>query len=132
MKIYKEYILLKDLPELPKDTILHWDLWQERYTELSYIGIDEKPKVSYKKEFLEAHTEWFKPLGKEKELYERFPNDFRKEHFYFGELRHNKMCRFCWDAQEILGSKEFEEEVTSLFKRLYDKKLKRLASQKPI
>ena len=125
MKIYKKYQLLADLPELSKGTILYWDLWEERYTELSYIG-STKPKVSYKKEFLDTHSKWFQPMGKEEELYHKFPDNFAKEHFYFGELRHNKMCRFCYDAQSILSSKEFESGVTELFKKLYEEKLKEI------
>jgi hypothetical protein len=126
MKIYKEYQLIKDLPELTTGTILYWDLWQERYTDLSYIGVNDKPKVSYKKEFLDDHPEWFKPLGEPKELYEKFPDDFAEEHFYFGELRHNKMCRFCNDAQDILESKELKEQITNVFKKLYEIKLNKL------
>jgi len=126
MKIYKKYELLADLPEISKGTILYWDLWQERYTELNYIGLNDKPKINYKKEFLDSHLEWFKPLGKAEELYQKFPDDFAKEHFYFGELRHNKMCRFCFDAQEVFNSKEFINGVTELFKKLYEEKIKKL------
>lgn len=125
MKIYDKFELLNDTPECSKGTILYWDLWDERYTELSYIGSTE-PKVSYKLQFLLDHKDWFKPIGKEKELYEKFPDDFQREHFYFGELRHNKMCRFCHDAQDILSSKEYEKEITEVFKKLYNKKLKQL------
>ena len=129
MKIYQKYKLIKDLPEAKAGTILHWDLWGERYTELSYIGIGVVPELIYKADFLKNHTEWFEPIGKEEELYVKFPDDFAEDHFYFGELRHNKMCRFCFDAQEILASKEFETKVTGVFKELYDKKLKKFEAK---
>ena len=130
MKIFKEYKLIQDLPEIKSGTILHWDYWEERYTELTYIGMNNKPKINYKKDFLDNHPEWFLPVGKAKELYQKFPDDFGSDgdngHFYFGELRHNKMCRFCWDAHDILSSKEFEKEVTDIFRKLYEKKIKQL------
>lgn len=125
MKIYKQYKLLKDTPELPMGTLLHWDLWQEIYTELTYIGLRDKPKVKYKKDFLDSNPDWFEPIGEAEELYKKFPDDFSEEHFYFGELRHNKICRFCYDAQEILESKEFRKRVTEVFKELYIEKLKK-------
>ena len=129
MKIFKEYKLLKDLPEINSGTILHWDLWQERYTELEYILGNDVPKVSYTKDFLDSKPEWFEPVGEAKELYQKFPDDFAIEHFYFGELKHNKMCRFCYDAQSILESKEFRDGVTKLFKNLYDSKIESKTSQ---
>lgn len=125
MKIYKQYKLLKDTPELKAGAILYWDLWIEGYTELSYIGMNNKPLANYKKDFLDSNPDWFQPIGEAKELYQKFPDDFR-DHFYFGELRHNKICRFCHDAQEILESKEFKKGVTDLMKTLYEQKLKRL------
>ena len=125
MKIYKKYTLLKDTPELKSGTVLYWDLWDERYTELSYTG-NYKPVVSYKIEFIKSKPEWFLPVGKPVELYQPFPKVFEEEHFYFGKLRHNKMCRFCYDAGSILTSKEFKESVTKIFKELYEKKIKSL------
>ncbi len=86
MKYYKKLKLKKDLPELKAGTELFWDLWNERYTELSYIGLDDKPKVSYKMDFVNKHPDWFQPVGEKVELYEPFPEDFAEEHFYFGEL----------------------------------------------
>jgi hypothetical protein len=126
MRVYAKYKLLKDLPELKAGTILHWDLWQERYTELSYIPRNVKTKLSYDNEFIVNHKEWFEPIGEARELYEAFPEDFTEEHFYFGELRHNKMCRFCYDAHSILDSKEFQNQVTEIFKNMYEKKIKLL------
>lgn len=126
MKIYKKYKLLQDLPELSKGTLIHWDLWREIYTELTYIGMNDVPKVTYKKEFLDSHPNWFEPVGDSEELYKKFPDDFGEEHFYFGELRHNKMCRFCNDAQDILQSDDFRNGVTELFRKLYNEKLNKL------
>ena len=126
MKLYKKYKLLKDLPNFKVGTILYWDLWREIYTEFFYIGSNDNPKIKYKIDFLKDNPSWFEPIGEAKELYKKFPDNFAKEHFYFGELRHNKICRFCYDAQSILESKEFENEVTKLFKKSYNKKIKTL------
>lgn len=128
MKIYDKYTLKKDLPDFPAGTVLHWDLWTEKYTELSYIGLSDEPKLKYRVEYVQEHPEWFEPVGTAKELYQAFPKDFAKEHFYFGELRHNKMCRFCHDAQEILASDEFQERATAIFKELYEEKLTKLTA----
>lgn len=129
MKIYKKYKLKKDLPELRAGEYLFWDLWDERYTELSYIG-SRKPLLNYNIAFIKASPEWFEPVGDEEELYVKFPKDFAEKHYYFGELRHNKMCRFCFDAREILDNEEFRAEVTKVFKGLYDKKLQNLMDGK--
>lgn len=128
MNIYKKYKLKKDLPDLPAGTILYWDLWEERYTELVYVG-RSKPRANFTKEYLDQHLEWFEPIGKTESLQVKFPADFSTEHFYFGELRHNKMCRFCFDAQSVLDSKEYKLAVTKVFRELYEKKINPLLKQ---
>lgn len=116
-KYYKEYLLLKDTIYSESGEVFKWSCWTQKYE----CG---EEKVTIEK--IESLPQFFKPLGEQYELYKEFPEDLR-EHFYFGGLRHNQMCSFCAQAQEIIDSKEYEEEVTKLFKKLYDRKIERLS-----
>ena len=57
-----------------------------------------------------------------REKYDMFPKDL-SEHFYFGELRHNSMCKFCTEAQDIIQSEEYKDKVKEILKQLYNEKI---------
>ena len=119
---YRKYVLLKDTPRTHAGTVLKWDLWRELYTtELMVTGVSETEETFTRKE-VEWKKDWFKPLGEPEPFYDPFPENL-KEHFYFGELRHNKMCRFCTVAQCIIESEEFEKQVTEVLRKLYNDKI---------
>src|SRR5262245_38113570 len=104
-QFYREYELLKDLPELPKGAILKWDCWKERFTDIGdYIGTNPpKPKVSYTLETIEAKPDWFRGTGEKREYYPPFPSekefyDENNGHGHYAvtlEYSHNNMCRVC-------------------------------------
>jgi len=123
---FKTYKLLKDTPETPTGTLLKWDLWREIYsTDLQVSGIS-KTEETFTRQQVEEKREWFEPLGEAVPFFASFPENF-DEHFYFGELRHNQMCRFCTVAHDILSSKEYRKQVTIIFKSLYEKRIVELA-----
>ena len=116
---YRKYRLLKDTPSTEEGTHLVWDIWREFYTsKWQSSGIDYTEEI-FTKNKVENSPEWFAPYGKPEPFYDKFPDDL-SEHFYFGELRHNKMCRFCTVAQSVIDSGEFKDGVTEVFKKLYN------------
>jgi tRNA U34 5-methylaminomethyl-2-thiouridine-forming methyltransferase MnmC len=120
---YKHYILRKDTPSTRAGAEIKWDLWREIYTSKRQVSGIDKTEETFTISQVEGQPEWFKPTGDEFPFYEKFPDDFEK-HFDFGELRHNKMCRFCSVAESIYDSEEFKLEVTAVFKRLYEARIK--------
>ena len=126
VEFYNRYTLLKDTPYTKSGVIVKWDLWRDNYTtRLLVSGLDENAEV-FSKKFVESKLEWFEPIGSPSDYYYKFPDDI-DEHYYFGELRHNKICRFCTVAQEIIDSKEYQSKVTAIFRNLYENKIIRLA-----
>ena len=123
---YNRYVVIKDTPYTDSGTIIKWDLWRDNYTtNLRVSGFDENAEV-FTKEFVESKPEWFEPIGSPRNFYDVFPDDI-DEHYYFGELKHNKMCSFCTVAQSVIESKEYQSKVTAIFKNLYENKIIRLA-----
>jgi hypothetical protein len=125
---YQQYTLLKDTPMTCAGTTIKWDLWRSVYTsKYEVTGTNPKEEL-FTKEQVENLNEWFQPIGDPSPFYDKFPDNL-SEHMYFGELRHNQMCRFCTIAQDILNSDEYETEVTKIFKRLYEDKLRTLINK---
>lgn len=123
---YRKFQLLKNTPTTNSGTIFHWDLWRELYTSKHSLLCDhDGVEETFKKEDIEKLQKWFRPVGDPSPFYRRFPDDL-SEHFYFGELLHNQMCRFCTIAQDVIDSDEFRVEVTAALRRLYEAKLNQL------
>lgn len=126
---YREYQLLKDLPQLPAGTILKWNCWKEEYSDVGdWVGLNPpKEKAQYTRDEIVAMPEWFAPIGKVGEFYPKFPSqqEFFSEsdgHCYLGETRHNDMCRICQLLGKIDNSKSVKEAVYVAYKTAYDAK----------
>ncbi len=128
---YREYKLKKDLPEIPKDTLIKWDYWIERYTDLGVtIGLNHpEPKVKYTRDFILKNTEWFEPVSKAEEFYPKFKT--RKELFNneygcvnIGESRHNNMCRNCQLLDKLNVDEKIKDAVYKVLKEEYEKNFK--------
>ena len=77
--------------------------------------------IVYVSDLLEQELDKAREEGK-REKYDMFPKDL-SEHFYFGELRHNSMCKFCTEAQDIIQSEEYKDKVKEILKQLYNEKI---------
>jgi hypothetical protein len=126
-KFYKEYLLLKDTPELKAGQTVKWNPWKERFTDIGdWAGLNPPPeKVSYTLELIESKPQWFDGVGEQRDYYPPFPNkkDFYEYegcgHHYVGlELGHNQMCRFC----TVMGRVDFEQEAKDAMYELAKKK----------
>jgi hypothetical protein len=124
---HRQYTLLKGTPSTPAGTSIKWDLWRETYTSKLEVSRRDPTEELFSKAKVESLPEWFAPASDPTPFYDKFPDDL-SEHMYFGELRHNKMCRFCTVAEEIIESDEYIAEVTKIFERLYNDRLKSLVS----
>ncbi len=130
-QFYRQYELLKDLPELPKGTVLKWDCWIERFTDIGdYIGLNKPtPKVSYTLEVIESKPDWFKGIGEQREYYPQFPS---KEDFYSRdsghgnyavtlEYGHNDMCRVCQLLNKLDILQKVRDTAYEVIKAEYEK-----------
>lgn len=127
-KFYRKYKVLKDTIYTNAGATIVWDLWRELYTSDLQVSTPSTKEETFTKFVVEKNVEWFEPIGKQELFYDKFPKDLN-EHFYFGELRHNKMCKFCTIAQSVLDSEEYEKQVKAIFKKLYDLKIIELSNE---
>ncbi len=121
-KFYRQYMLLRDTLDTVEGQLVTWDVWRNIYTSKPMVSGFDDSEETFAKDRVENRDDWFEPIGTPVPFYDKYPDDIN-DHFYFGELRHNQMCRFCTEAQSILESDEFKDEVSGVLKRLYEKKL---------
>jgi hypothetical protein len=126
---YREYRLLKNLPQLPVETLLKWNCWREEYSDIGdWIGLNPpKAKVAYSRDEIVSAPDWFEPVGEAGEFYPKFPSqreffDRENGHFSGGETRHNDMCRICQLLHKLDTSKEMEEAIYQAYKTAYEAK----------
>lgn len=121
-KFYYRYKILHPTPKTRASTEVIWDEWREVYTTNKLASDIDPYAETFSRTVVELTPSWFEPIGEAKPYYDKFPDDL-SEHFYFGELRHNKMCRFCTVADAVIESEEYKTGVTELFKKLYNAKI---------
>src|SRR3990167_3733345 len=124
---YRKYELLKDLPTLPKESLLKWNCWREHFSDVGdWIGLNPpKEKVIFTLDEIEAKPDWFKGVGTKSEYYPKFPTqkeffDESDGHCYLGETHHNDMCRVCQLIGKIEVTKELKEAVYKAYKSAYE------------
>ena len=125
-KFHKEYVLLKDLPNLGAGSLLKWNCWKEWFSDVGdYFGTNPpKEKITFTLEEIVSKPDWFKAKGKEYEYCPKFPSfkeffDQADGHISGAELRHNDMCRLCQLLNKI-PTENLDKAIYETYKKLYE------------